>query len=279
MQMPGIKNFTDKTIVVTGASSGIGRATALAFAAERARLILVGRDASRLDDVRRQVAQLGAEAVSRIVDVADREQMERFAGETLDQWGHIDILFNNAGVSQGRRFANATLNDWDRIVGVNFWGVVYGVHFFLPSMIARRQGHIVTTASAAGLCPTPETSAYCATKAAVVSLSESLRAEMKPHNIGVSVICPGVIKTSIVANSDIALEGRSSTLKADLERFYERWGWPPEKVARAVLKAVRRNTGIVPVGPEVWTPWLLKRFSQRLYQFATYRIWRMFVRT
>ena len=182
--MPGIKDFRDKVVVITGAGSGIGRATALAFAGEGADLVLADIHNERLAEVAAAVSAKGARAITRHVDVADKTQVDAFAASVLSARGQVDILFNNAGVGVAGALVDTDIADYEWIFSVNYWGVLYGIKAFLPHMIGRRYGHVVNTASAAGLCALPNMSAYCSTKFAVVGLSETLRAEVRRYGIG-----------------------------------------------------------------------------------------------
>jgi short-subunit dehydrogenase len=129
-------------------------------------------------------------------------------------------------------------------------------------MIERKYGHIVNTSSlAGGLCAIPGMSAYCSTKFAVAGLGEALRAEVRKYGIGVSTICPGIINTRVVADGCMNLREESRANKPTVVKFYKKYGWPPERVAKAVLSAVRHNRSVVPVGPEAWIQWLGKRLS------------------
>jgi len=266
--VPGIRDFRDKVVVITGAGSGIGRATALAFARHGANLVIADVRGDRLAEAAGEVARLGARVETREVDVSDRAQVEGLARFVMERHSRADILHNNAGVSITGSFEHTSLENWEWITGVNYWGTVYGIHYFLPHMIERRCGHIVNTASFMGICATPATTAYCATKFAVVGLSEALRAEVRRYNIGVTAICPGVINTRIVADGRSHLPQDARASLASVLDFYRKRGWPPERVANAVLKAVRKDRGIVPVGPEAWAFWGLKRLSPWAYETA-----------
>lgn len=266
--MAGIKDLRGRVVVITGAGSGIGRATAHAFAAEGARLVLADVVEARLDEVKAEVEARGAQAAVKRTDVSDRGQVEELAAFTLERFGQVDVLFNNAGVALGSRLEETRLEDIEWLFKIDVWGVLYGVHAFLPHMIARRQGHIINTASVTGICPTPGIGAYSMAKAAVVALSETLRAELKPHNIGVTALCPGIIDTRIVADGKMQLAENARANRTSVIDFYRARGWPPERVAKAALAAVRHDRLIVPVGPEAWAQWYAKRFSQRLYNFG-----------
>jgi NAD(P)-dependent dehydrogenase (short-subunit alcohol dehydrogenase family) len=266
--MPGIRDFKDRVVVITGAGSGIGRATAIAFAAEKADLVIADINEKSLADAAKDISALGARVLTRVVDVSDREAMAAFASAVISERGRVDILHNNAGFAIGARIESLTLDDWDRILKVNLWGVIHGINFFLPHMIKRRQGHIVNTSSVLGLCAAPGTGAYNTTKFAVAGLGETLRAELRRYNIGVTTLCPGVINTAIITNARLRLPEATVVDRDNLEDFYRSRGWPPERVARAVLKAVRCNRSVVPVGPEVWAQWFFKRLSQSAYDAA-----------
>jgi len=261
--MPGIKDFRDKVVVITGAGSGIGRATAIAFAEEGAELVLADIDLDRLRAVADEIGRDDSRVLTREVDVAEKEQVEDLAEFVIGTKGRVDILYNNAGVAIGADFVSTSIEEFEWIFSINFWGMLYGIKAFLPHMMERRFGHIVNTSSVAGLCATPGMPAYCSTKFAIAGLGESLRAELKKYNIGVSTICPGVIDTRIVADGCLHLRNESRATNDRVVNFYRRFGWPPERVAKAVLKAVRKNRSVVPVGIEAWLQWIGKRLSQR----------------
>jgi NAD(P)-dependent dehydrogenase (short-subunit alcohol dehydrogenase family) len=266
--MTGIKDFRGKVVVVTGAGSGIGRATAVAFASEGAKIVLSDISEERLTEVRKEIEKKGAGVLVRKTDVSDRSQVMALADFVMNEYGRIDILHNNAGVAVGSPVENTSIEDWKWIFGINFWGVVYGIDSFLPYMISQRSGHIVNTASLFGLIGVPAAGAYCATKFAVVGLSEALRAEVRRYGIGVSVICPGLINTNIVCDGRTCLPENGTANRSAVEKFFKDYGRSPEKVARAVLKAVRKNKAVVPVGFEAWIQWFLKRISQRGYNLS-----------
>jgi len=265
--MPGIKDLRDKVVVITGAGSGIGRATAHAFAAEKSKLVIADINRERLDSVREEIENLEGEAAGKVVDVSDPSQVEELVRFTMDTHGRVDVVHNNAGVGIGGPIEAMPLEDWERIFAINFWGVLYGVKFFLPHMIEQQSGHIVNTSSAAGYCGLAALGAYTATKHAVVGLSDVLRAEVRRYNIGVSTICPGVINTNVVRDGKQTLLSTSKLDQEMMAGFYEKYGWPPERVAKAVVKAVKKNKSLVPVGPEAWVFWYMTRISRPVYDF------------
>ena len=261
--------LTDKLVVVTGAGSGIGRATALAFAAKGARVAACDVDQARLDAL---ATELGDRAqVIRKVDVSDRAQMASFA----DAVGTPDVVVNNAGVAVGGSFLETTLDDWDWLLGVNLKGVVHGCHFFVPRMVERGSGgHVVNLSSILGIYPAPKVTAYVASKFAVLGLSQSLRAELAPHRIGVTAICPGMIATQIVA--DGRMSGGVGTNKGKMVSTFRDRGLAPEKVAEAILDAVHSNPAVRTVGKDAWAIHQLVKVAPRAVEKLGTRLSRRF---
>jgi NAD(P)-dependent dehydrogenase (short-subunit alcohol dehydrogenase family) len=253
--------LADRTVVITGAGSGIGRATALAFAGQGARIAACDVDQPRLDAL---AAELGARALLvRKVDVSDRAQMSGFADAVHAAAGAADVVVNNAGVAVGGAFLDISLDDWDWLLGINLRGVVHGCHFFAKPMAARRSGHIVNISSIFGIFPGANVTAYVASKFAVLGFSQSLRTELAPHGVGVTAICPGMINTSIVADGRMA--GEAQSRKASIvERF--KTGLPPSRVADAIVDAVRTNPAIRTVGRDAWALHQLTKVAPQTVQ-------------
>ena len=242
----------DALALVTGAGSGIGRATALALAARGARLLAVDVDET---SAKQTATECGGEAFA--VDVADATAVEALAAAVEAAHGPLDVLVNNAGVGMSGRFLDTTLGDWDWnwILGVNLLGVVHGCLAFGPRMVARGGGHVVNVSSALGYTPRASEPAYVTTKAAVLSLSRCLRADWARRGVGVSVVCPGVIATPIIEHTRFRGAQARPENVARLRRAFARRGHPPAAVARAVIDAAARNRAVVPVGPEAWAGW------------------------
>ena len=262
-----MKDLVGKLTLVTGAGSGIGRATAALFAERGARVVAVDIDRARVEDVR---SYLGPKCVlAKRVDVSKRDEMAALAEEVHGSLGVVDVLVNNAGVGHGGGVLETPLTDWDWVLGVNLGGVVHGCHFFVPKMVARRAGgHVVNVSSTFGLVAPGGAAPYCTSKFAVVGMTESLRAELEPHGIGASAICPGLIATDIIERGRFTDE----TMRPRLATFFARRGYPPEKVARAIAQAIERNTPVVPVGADAWFAYLGKRAAPRLSRWVNRQI-------
>ncbi|GGW52659.1 short chain dehydrogenase [Streptomyces lucensis JCM 4490] len=256
--------FGGQLVLVTGAGGGIGRATAFAFAQAGARVVAVDRDSAAAARTAGRSRQLGApEAWAETADVSDEQAMEKLAEKVHREYGVLDVLVNNAGIGLAGSFFATTTDDWRRVLDVNLWGVIHGCRLFGARMAERGQGgHIVNVASAAAYQPSRALPAYSTSKAAVLMLSECLRAELAGRGIGVSAICPGLVNTGITSTARFAGadEAEEHRLRRRATRLYGLRNYPPEKVAAAVLDAVARNTALAPVTVEARGARLLSRF-------------------
>ncbi|MFD9464471.1 SDR family oxidoreductase [Streptomyces sp. NPDC060027] len=259
--------FGGQLVLVTGAGSGIGRATAFAFAEAGARVVAVDRDAEAATRTAEMSRLIGSPAAwAETVDVSDEQAMEKLADKVAAEYGVVDVLVNNAGIGLSGSFFDTTPEDWKKVLDVNLWGVIHGCRLFGRQMAERGQGgHIVNTASAAAYQPSKALPAYSTSKAAVLMLSECLRAELAGQGIGVSAICPGFVNTNITSTArfagvDATEEKRRQKRSA---RLYGLRNYPPEKVADAILRAVVRNEALVPVTPEARGAHLMHRFAPR----------------
>ncbi|MGW0546917.1 SDR family oxidoreductase [Streptomyces altiplanensis] len=264
---PYADRFGGQLVLVTGAAGGIGRATAHAFAEAGARIVAVDRDAEGAARTAETARLIGApEAWAETVDVSDERAMEKLAEKVAAEYGVVDVLVNNAGIGLSGSFLDTTSEDWKEVLDVNLWGVVHGCRLFGRQMAERGQGgHIVNTASAAAYQPSRTLPAYCTSKAAVLMLSECLRAEFAGRDIGVSAVCPGFVNTGITSTARFAGASAEEEKRRQQKaaRLYGRRNYPPEKVAEAVLKAVVRNQALVPVTPEARAFRFLSRFAPR----------------
>lgn len=257
-----VSNLTGKTVLVTGAGSGIGRETALAFARLGADLVVCDVDATACERTAQDARAIGRSVRAHTVDVADRQRMKAFADAVHAEIEAVDVLVNNAGVGLGGGFLDTTLEDWDWIVGINVRGVVHGCHFFVPRMVARgRGGHVVNVASAAGFVAGEALCAYSTTKFAVFGLSEALRDELARHAIGVTAVCPGIVNTPITGAARLRGRAARPGAREQMVEFYRKRNYGPERVAEKIVKAVARNAAVAPVTPEAWVLYLLKRLS------------------
>ncbi|MET7302733.1 SDR family NAD(P)-dependent oxidoreductase [Embleya sp. NPDC005575] len=245
-----IREFTGRVCVVTGAGSGIGRALAYELAAHGARLALADVDAAGLDETKARAARLGAREIHcAVLDVADRAAVLAWADATADRFGGVDLVINNAGVALTANVEEMSWDDFEWLMGINFWGVAYGTKAFLPHLRRSAEGHLVNISSVFGLFGVPSQSAYCAAKYAVRGFTESVRQEMRlsGSGVGVTTVHPGGIKTNIVRNSRAAA-GHDKDEVVALHDAASRTS--AQRAARIILRGVRRGRARVFVGAD-----------------------------
>jgi NAD(P)-dependent dehydrogenase (short-subunit alcohol dehydrogenase family) len=255
-------NFTGRVAVITGAASGIGFGLAERFAAEGMRLVLADVDEPALAEAGERLRGAAPELIEVRCDVSRSAEVQRLADQALSAFGAVHVVCNNAGVADtsGASVWDATLEDWQWVVGVNFWGVVHGVRTFIPILLQQDEGYVVNTASAAGLLP-GRLGSYSATKHAVVALSESLRLELAAIHarVGISVLCPGIVATRIMEadrNRPSGPRGSTPTNPSTnevMENLRRRipGGSPPNEMAACVIDAMREERFYVLPHPEV----------------------------
>jgi NAD(P)-dependent dehydrogenase (short-subunit alcohol dehydrogenase family) len=258
------QELAGRVALVTGGASGIGRALGTELAARGCTVVLGDRQAHLARDVARGIDQTGGTALAADLDVRDLAAFETLAYDVRARFGRVDFLFNNAGIGVGGEMDGYAPEDWDDVFDVNLRGVANGVQAVYPILIEQRSGHIVNTASIAGLIPSPSAGSYTATKHAVVGLTKALRVEAKRFGVRVSVLCPGVVRTPALTG------GRYGRLKLPLSddevlRFWERLRpMAPQLFARRTVDAVLRNRAVIVV-PRWWkTFWYLERLSPSL---------------
>jgi NAD(P)-dependent dehydrogenase (short-subunit alcohol dehydrogenase family) len=269
-------DFRNKVVVVTGAASGIGKEMALAFARRGAVPVVADINEGELEKARKELESVAGDARAWNVDVADARWMRDFCDDVYRDMGRVDILCNNAGVAVAGLLEDLTVEDWQWIVGVNLMGVIYGCQFFYPRMIDQGGGgHIVNTASAAGIVPASGTVAYTTTKFGVVGLSEALRPEAAVHGIGVTAVCPGFVLTGIFRNARYRTVQEGMTVEEAIstaERLLGKRMATASTVAEKVVKAVEENKPLVKVGVEAHLLDLAHRLSRRAFCYASTRL-------
>jgi NAD(P)-dependent dehydrogenase (short-subunit alcohol dehydrogenase family) len=259
-----MKKLQDRVAVVTGAASGIGRATSLALAAEGCDMALCDVNEAGLAQTAAEVRALGRRACTYVVDVSDKERVQRFADEVFAEYGKVHILVNNAGVTVTAPFEEHSLEDWEWIVGINFWGVLYGCKAFLPYLKQSDEAHIVNLSSVFGIVGVPSQTSYCATKFAVRGLSEALWAELKPLGIGVTSVHPGGVRTNIAKSA----RASQDELKTQAIDIIERLSVTPEHCARLIVSAIKKNKMRQLVTRETYVIDTIKRLAPGLTQRA-----------
>jgi NADP-dependent 3-hydroxy acid dehydrogenase YdfG len=225
-------NIAGKVVVITGASSGLGEATARLLSAQGAIVVLGARRVDRLQAIADELTGNGGKAIAVVTDVADRAQVRRLVDTAVQTYGRIDVMLNNAGLMPQSPLERLKVDEWDRMIDVNIKGVLYGIAAALPHMQTQKAGHIINVSSVAGHKVGPGSAVYAATKHAVRALSEGLRQEVKPYNIRTTVISPGAVITEL-PNTITDTEAAERVSK-----LYDDVGIPADSFARAVVFAM-----------------------------------------
>jgi NAD(P)-dependent dehydrogenase (short-subunit alcohol dehydrogenase family) len=249
-----MRDLRGKVAVVTGGASGIGRAMAARFAREGMRIVIADVEEKALSETRATLAGAGVDVLGVRTDVSKWEDVEALARRTYEAFGAAHIVCNNAGIGSGGLTWELSLADWQWTLGVNLWGVIHGLRAFVPRLIAQGEGHVVNTASIAGMITAPGMSPYCASKHAVVAISECLQHDLAlaaGGKVKVSVVCPAWVKTNIAdseRNRPESLPQRESKERSPQQEMMQQMvraaiagGIPPEEVADAVLRAVQEE--------------------------------------
>ncbi len=254
-----MKVIRGKKALVTGAAFGIGRSIALALAREGADLFLIDIDEAGLATVVEEIRMIGVEVIGKTCDVADADQLTASITALMDSWGKLDILVNNAGVFYYGRTERMTEKEWDHLLAVNLGAPIRFTCRLLPILRAQPEAHILNISSVAGLVPARKMAAYQTSKFALVGLSEALRAEYGPYGLGVTVLCPGFVKTKML---DSALKQNRVTEGHILLAFLQ---VSPDLVAKRAIKAIRKNHRIVVISVFARFLWFLHRYSPFIF--------------
>lgn len=261
--------MNQRTAIVTGGASGIGRALAHELAAGGVHVVVADRQRAAAEQVAADIGARGGSALAAELDVRSADDFRALVEQTVARTGRLDYLFNNAGIAVGGLAAEFAPADWDDVIDVNLRGVAYGVCAAYPVMIRQGFGHIVNTASMAGLTAPPLQISYTATKHAVVGLSKALRVEARRHGVRVSVVCPGAIRTPILGGGAFGrfTSGTDQAMVTDMANQLR--PTDPAALARRVLRAVERNRAII-VEPRRWRLlWYIERLSPGLFERGT----------
>lgn len=250
-----MKKFEDSVAIVTGAASGIGRALGEELARRGALVIMADIQTELLEEVVGSITQSGHKAETAALDVTDFQAVKALVENTAARHRTLDYIFNNAGIAVGGEVRDVSIDDWRRVLDVNLLGVVHGVAVAYPLMVEQGHGHIINTASIAGLIPFPVEVPYVASKYAVVGLSNALRVEGADLGVNVSVVCPGFIQTPIFYTSKLIKIDREKMLKSLPKRFV----MTPEECASAILRGVERNKAFIVVTRAAKFFWWLHR--------------------
>jgi NAD(P)-dependent dehydrogenase (short-subunit alcohol dehydrogenase family) len=261
-----VKHFRDKVAVITGSAGGIGRGLAERCVTEGMKVVLADIEEDALKNTEAYLKKKGGEVITVVTDVSRLEQVQRLADLTIESYGVVHLLCNNAGVGAGGLIREHTLADWEWVIGVNLWGVIYGIHVFLPIMLKQdTECHIVNTASVEGLWSRLRSASYQVSKHGVVALSEVLKLEMvfEETNVGVSVLCPGAVNTGITdsgRNRPAHLQNLTESIPeitpemekriARIRQAFES-GMDPLEVADHVFKAIREDQFYILTHPEL----------------------------
>ena len=277
-----MKDFKDKVAVITGAASGIGYGLAERAAKEGMKVVLADIEKNALEKAERDIRTLGVDTLAVKTDVSKADDAKALADKTVDTFGAVHLLCNNAGVWIGNLSWKYTLSDWKWVLGVNLWGVIHGIHYFVPIMIKQDcECHIISTSSMAGLITDAFNSPYAVSKHGVVALSETLYRELQRgrYNIGISVVCPGWIKTNIVEgerNRPRELQNKPGEglditdpeIQADFNSTVQsvESGMSPQQVADIVFDGIRDNRFYILPNGEEYIPMVKNRNENIILQ-------------
>ncbi|WP_203295757.1 SDR family oxidoreductase [Luteirhabdus pelagi] len=232
------ENIEEKVVIITGASSGLGETTARHISDLGAKVVLAARRSDRIEKLAKEINDKGGNAIFVPTDVTKEDQVKKLINDTIDEFGQIDVLLNNAGLMQQSPLESQKTDEWDNMIDVNVKGVLYGIAAVLPQMKKQKSGHIINVSSVAGHKVTPSGSVYCATKHAVRVISEGLRQEVTPYNLRTTIISPGAVDTELPEH--ITHEESAEGMK----QYYKEHAISPDSFARAVAYAISQPNDV-----------------------------------
>jgi len=264
-----MNKFNNKITIITGGASGIGQALSEELGKRGSIIIVADINQEQAQNVAEKINKHGGKAKPYLLDVTNSLNVEKMIQDTVNKFGRIDYIFNNAGISISGEIKNMDLKQWKQILDVNLMGVIYGSTIAYEVMRKQEFGHIINTASIAGLSPIPMATAYTATKHAVVGLSTAMRAEAADLGVKVSVVCPGAVRTNMFKNY---IDVKNIKAKNNNPNLSSRFFMDPNKCARIILRGVARNKGIITISALTKILWWLYRINPQICIFLTRKV-------
>jgi NAD(P)-dependent dehydrogenase (short-subunit alcohol dehydrogenase family) len=273
-----LRTFKNGTAIITGAASGIGRSLAKALAKRGCTVILADLQYEMAERVAKEIVRSGGSAAAVMLDVTDCHAVEAVVGEVFETYGRLDYMFNNAGIAINGKFFDFDLSDWQRCIDINLLGVVHGVRSAYPIMEKQGFGHIVNTASIAGLYPWPTTFAYAATKYAIVGMTNILSAELQGSGIYATVLCPGTIQTAVIEHGARRERWAGDYSEKKLKKFFsEVKGMDPDLFAEKAVRQIAKRKPIIAIPLGYKSLWWLNRLSPFLAISLSHRIYEIII--
>jgi NADP-dependent 3-hydroxy acid dehydrogenase YdfG len=256
-----MSRFPEKRVAITGAASGLGRAMAVYYAKQGWKVALADIHDQRGEETLEHIGKLPGDCFYTRVDVREDQSLEQWKNAIVERWGGLDIIINNAGVGTHGRIDEASLDDWDWVIDINLMGVVRGCRIFTKLFKKQGYGHIVNVASIAGLIHSPEMNSYNVTKAGVVALSETMRAELQPAGIHLSVVCPAFFQTNLAENT----RSPNPNIKSVINKLFSQSKISADDVAKIVFESVQAGEFYILPHKNFAAIWYLKRYFPSLY--------------
>lgn len=256
-----VLDFAEKRVAITGGASGLGLALAQCYGRAGWRVAIGDIHTERLAESAETIRQTGAEVITALCDVRSDEEVQAFADQCQAQWGGVDVIINNAGVSSGGTVADTSMDDWHWTLDIDLYGVVRGCRSFVPLLREQGQGYVINIASFAGIANIPDVAAYNVAKAGVISLSESLRAEELDNGIGVSVVCPSFFQTNLMETFRSNVPGQ----KAWVENVMRKMPLTADDVAERIMQAMQNDEFLVLPHPIARKQYHIKRLAPEVY--------------